>query len=126
MTRSDFGISAIFARTSRSASSLLRFAFRSRTSSLIAARSPAVIPLPVFLVLLADVLVLFLVDVFAGTRTHLLWMLSPAAGCAPDSRRDPGTRSLGLHTVGRWAPGRPPRRRPAAARRCRPGPWWPG
>jgi len=52
--------------------------------------------------------------------------LSAAPGCGSGSPRDRGRRSRERRTVGWSAPGRPRRRWPAAARRCRRGPWWPG
>ena len=52
--------------------------------------------------------------------------LSAAPGCGSGCPRDRGRRSRAPRTAGRSAPGRPRRRRPAAARTWRRGRWWPG
>jgi hypothetical protein len=52
--------------------------------------------------------------------------LSAAPGCGPGCLRDRGRRSRECRRAARPAPGQPRRRWPAAARRCRRGPWWPG
>jgi hypothetical protein len=52
--------------------------------------------------------------------------LSAVPECGPGCPRDRGRRSRECRTAARSAPGRPRRRWPAAARRCRRDPWWPG
>src|SRR3954471_87027 len=75
MTRSAFGISAIFVSTSLSASALLALAFSSRARSLIAARSSAVNPFCELPPVWAGFRVLFFADflsaiVISSTGSH--------------------------------------------------------